>query len=456
MKIICKFCDFSFKICVFLLLCLVMLSTNTRAQTDTQVHETHTASDKPFGEILKDIWTRDKLTGDWRGLRTDLHDHGIDIGLRLSQYGQGVASGGVEKNGEYGGTMDYRVNVDLNKLIGSWEGLSVSMHARTRWGQDVNADAGAFALQNAGLLMPAPGDYHDSDVTGLMLSQQLPLFAGRALNVALGKLDVIDTVSLLFPWVGYGQEGFWNVNALVTALPWFGAVRGLSLYGGWAITINQEHQDFETGFLLTGTKNQSTSWDQLSDSFDKGVWLAGFHKFFWKLGDKPGWFMVFGGGSTRDQAANNPNDFVFIPGQGIVSTDQKNPWDIAGYLYQVFWQAEDDPNRRATLFIGGTGGPDNPQFAQWNIFAAVEAFGPIASRPHDRMGVSGWYNGLSDNFVDLVSVVVPLDDTWGVEIYYNFEINKWLHLTPDLQFVQNEREADDVAVIPGIRLVIDF
>jgi hypothetical protein len=42
----------------------------------------------------------------------------------------------------------------------------------------------------------------------------------------------------------------------------------------------------------------------------------------------------------------------------------------------------------------------------------------------------------------------------GVEIYYNFEINKWLHLTPDLQIVQNEYE--DVAVIPGIRLVMDF
>jgi len=140
-----------------------------------------------------------------------------------------------------------------------------------------------------------------------------------------------------------------------------------------------------------------------------------------------------------------------------LSTEQKKPWDIAGYVYQIFWQAEDDPNRKATIFIGGTGGPDNPQFAQWNVFAAIEAFGPMASRPHDRMGVAGWNNGLSDTFRDLVSPVADVrKNTWGVEIYYNFEINKWLHLTPDLQFVQNEREADDIAVIPGIRLVMDF
>jgi hypothetical protein len=39
-----------------------------------------------------------------------------------------------------------------------------------------------------------------------------------------------------------------------------------------------------------------------------------------------------------------------------------------------------------------------------------------------------------------------------LERYHNFEINPWLHLTSDLQLVQN----DNFAVIPGIRLVVDF
>jgi carbohydrate-selective porin OprB len=70
--------------------------------------------------------------------------------------------------------------------------------------------------------------------------------------------------------------------------------------------------------------------------------------------------------------------------------------------------------------------------------------------------VSFWYNWLSDNFKDLVSPVADLRDTYGFELYYNIAINKWLHLTPDLQIVQNERERDDIAIIPGVRLVIDF
>jgi porin len=391
------------------------------------------------------------------GLRTDLADHGIDIGLRLTQYWQSVASGGVDQNNEYGGTMDYRVNLDMHKLLGTWEGFSLNMHARTRFGYDINADAGAFALQNAGMLMPSPGKYHDTDVTGLTVSQYLPFFGGLA-SLNVGMWDVIDTVTMFFPNLGYGQEGFWNANGMVTALPWFGAVNGLSLYGAIGITVNEKHKIPQSGIIALGTENESTGMYSIHDAFDDGVWLAAFHRFIWELeDDKLGYFMIFAGGSTRDQPSNEPHDFVFIPGQGIKNTEEHKPWDIAAYVYQVFWQVQDNPERKATFFSGGTWGPDNPQFAQWHIFANVEAFGLICSRPHDRMGVNGWYNGLSNEFVSLVSKAnIRLRDLWGLELYYNFEINKWLHLSPDLQFVKNQNTRDDLAVIPGIRLVIDF
>ena len=199
-----------------------------------------------------------------------------------------------------------------------------------------------------------------------------------------------------------------------------------------------------------------TSWD-FSGSFDEGVFMAGFYRFFWELRDMPGYFLVFAGGSTRKQASNDIHDIIFIPGAGLsFDRGEEQPWDIAAYLYQVFWQAEGNPNRKATFFLGGTGGPDDPQFGHWNIFAAIEAFG-LTKRRQDRMGVAGWYNPLSKNFIkDTALAGISLRDTWGVEVYYNIALNKWLHVTPDLQIAQNEREADDVAVIPGLRFVIDF
>jgi carbohydrate-selective porin OprB len=140
-----------------------------------------------------------------------------------------------------------------------------------------------------------------------------------------------------------------------------------------------------------------------------------------------------------------------------VVTDEKQPWDIAAYLYQEVWHAENDPSRKVTIFIGGTGGPDDPQFSNWNVFTAVEAFGPMAWRPHDRMGLAWSINGLSKNFRRDVSPVIDIRSTaWNIELYYNLAINKWLHLTPDLHFAQNQNGDDQVAVIPGVRLVIDF
>ncbi len=401
------------------------------------------------------IWTRDKLTGDWGKLRSDLSKKGIDIGLRLSQYGQKVTSGGRDQNGEYGGTMDYRFNFDADKLFGA-KGLSFNMHARTRFGRDVNADAGSFVLQNTGMLMPAPGDYHGTDVTGLTASQYFPLFGGLA-NVTLGKLDIVDTVNGFFPNLGYGQEGFWNINSTVSALPWFGAVRGLSVYGALGVTVNQEYKMPQSGVIVTGTQNVSTSWGSLSDSFDEGAWLGAFHRFLWKTDNKPGYFMVFVAGSTADQTSNDSHPvFVYIPGQGIENTDTAKPWNVALYLSQELWQAEGNPGRKVTFLTGGTVGPDDPQFAQFNFFANVETFGLMDSRPHDRMGVAGWWNGLSPNYKDLVSPVADLRNPYGFEVYYNFAINKWLHLTADLQLAKNEWADDDVAVIPGVRLVIDF
>ncbi len=74
----------------------------------------------------------------------------------------------------------------------------------------------------------------------------------------------------------------------------------------------------------------------------------------------------------------------------------------------------------------------------------------------DRMGGSFWYNWLSDNFEDLVSPLIDVRNMYGFEFYYNFAITPAIHVTPDIQFIDNARERDDLAVIPGVRLVIDF
>jgi porin len=436
----------------------VSRTTATGAATGAATVDDEAPATEQPTDTSKDIWDRDRLTGDWWGARKTLEENGIQLGMRLSQYSQGVKTGGVKQNSEYGATIDYRVNLDGPKVFGTWDGFSINAHARTRLGSDVSADSGSFVLENTGMLSPSPGSYKDTDLTGLTVSQSFSLF-GISTVATVGQLDVIDTVTGFFPNIGYGQEGFWNANAQVSALPWFGAVQGLSLYGGIVTTINDEHEIPQSGILATGTENTSTSWNSVSDSFDDGTWYAAFHRFIWTTEEENmGYFMLFAGTSTRKQASNDPHDFVNVPGQGIVNTDDdERPWDIAAYIYQDFWQAPDEPTRKANFMIGGTGGSKNPQFAHWNIFGNVEVTGLMESRPADRMGFGAFYNALSDNFTDLLDEAdIHLRDQWGYEVYYNYEVNKWLHVSPDLQVVKNERSGDSTAVIAGLRVVIDF
>ncbi|MGH9892728.1 MAG: carbohydrate porin, partial [bacterium] len=49
-----------------------------------------------------------------------------------------------------------------------------------------------------------------------------------------------------------------------------------------------------------------------------------------------------------------------------------------------------------------------------------------------------------------------LDDNYGGEIYYNFELTPWLHFTPDLQVFSPSLDLVDTTVVAGLRLMANF
>ena len=70
----------------------------------------------PIPDYSANIWTREHLTGDWLGARSYLANKGVQIGVELNQYVQGVTNGGRDRTAAYGGTADYTVNVDLMRM----------------------------------------------------------------------------------------------------------------------------------------------------------------------------------------------------------------------------------------------------------------------------------------------------------------------------------------------------
>jgi porin len=401
------------------------------------------------GEYIQEVWGRDKLTGDWGGLRTEAKDHGLDVEFTLSQFYQGVASGGVDKNSEYGGKLDLRLTIDANKLLGTWKGLYATLHVETQFGEGISEDTGAFVLENAPMLYPTPGSKR-TEVTGYLLEQYL----SKDFAIFAGKLHTFDLWTAFYPKdVGYGLDGFWNVNALASALPWLRFVN-LAMWGGGGWTI--KNGQIQAGLIVFDVSSAATTND-ITDAFGDGVAGLAFYKLFYDVSEMPGSLLLVAGGTTAKYKSLDPHDWGFVPGQGLSDEDKRGTGGGAIYLRQVFWQDESDKDRNVWLYSGATLSSGNPSFAKWNVFATLNSVGPLAFRPKDRMGVAWWYNGLTNNFKDLTrDVGVPTRDTWGVEFFYNIQVNPWLHLTADLQIVRNQNKGDNTAIIPGARMVLDF
>jgi porin len=426
------------------------------AQTDDQSdvpQSTAAAPEPPPAPFEGDIWTRKQLLGDPFGARSKLAEFGVSVDLRSSSFFQAVTSGGTDTNdGEFSQAFDYIVNVDGHKL-GLWEGLYLNMHATTRSGDDVLKETGGLTLPNAGNTYPLPGDYDGTEVTGYTASQ---LFAGGRFAVTGGKLNALDTVGGLFPKSMDFVNEYWNVNSIATATPWFRFVN-LSMYGGGAWTYDLATGLPETGAIAFDVTNQSTS-DNIDDAFEDGAGFLAFHRFIYDVDDKLGYFLLAAGTSTNKYSSLDEHDIVIVPGAGLKDTEEKRPYDVAAYLYQEFWQAEGNPQRNVSTLFGGTVADDNPSFSNWNVFGRVTARGLFDSRPGDRMGFAGWASGISDNLRDDVDKLgIDLrGEIWGLEAFYNVEITPWAHLGADFQIIQSAFEDDDPAVVPGVRLVIEF
>jgi porin len=400
------------------------------------------------GDDGKDIWDREKLSGDWYGTRSDLAERGINFDVKLIQFFQAVTSGGANTNRAYGGKFDYLLNADMSKL-GMWSGSSVIVHAESQFGNAINGDAGAFAFPNTSLLYPLPG-YRGTAITGLLFEQQM----NKNLILAAGKINVVDLWSMVYPHMGSGTDGYMNINMLASALPWFRWVN-LSVMGAGPLVLTDDGQ-IRGGVFVFDSQN-STTTSGFNDLFENGTAIIGLWRFFFDVDDKPGSLLFAGGRSSRNYTSLDRTDWAIIPGEGLVAEKKDDTWSAAVYYDQVFWQAPNNDKKNLRLYTGWSISDGNPAFGRWGGFASVEGWGLLANRENDRMGAGGFYNQLSSEFKDLTSTVgIDLENLWGVELYYNAEVTLCMHVTGDIQFVNNQNRSDDTAVILGLRAVIDF
>jgi porin len=390
---------------------------------------------------------RENLFGDWLGARSCLAESGVVADIYMTQFYQGVASGGREQTDKYGGKIDYEFTF-VGAKLGLNEGFFAFMHAETQFGESINADAGALALPNLAMLYPLP-DRDITSISGFYAIQAL----SETFAVTAGKYRTVDLIDMLYPDINVGGiDGFMNASMLLPTTIF--RTTNLSVNGAGLMLMREKQ--VQSALMVYDTQNSSTT--VAPDLFGDGAVLLGYHRFFTEFGGLAGSHGLLGNWSSRTYASTDPLSWEIIPGEGLVPGQATGSWSLSYIIEQKLWVDCCDASRNVGLFSVLSLADGDPNPYRWSANVSLQASGLVRGRLADTMGVGYFYDGLSSDFKRLVNTLpaVEIDDVQGVELYYNAEMCKWFHLTTDLQVVENQNVADDAALILGLRAKMDF
>jgi porin len=463
-----KFCRVSALVLWVLALCAFERQGNAQEKPSGAEQQAAPASSSmasagllPVPDYSADLWTRQYLSGDWGGLRTNLADKGIQVGLEWNQYVQGVADGGRNRATEYGGNVDYTLNLDLMRM-GVLPGALIKFRAESRYGLSVNGAAGPILPVNSDAFFPITAK-PDQDIGITITDLNYTQFLSPHLGLFVGKLDTLDGDPNEFA-SGRGTSQFMNANflfnpAMALRLPYSTLGAGVVLmpippgpHGGITVSstvINTADSSTRTGFDDFG---KGTSWTTEAD-------------FQYRLGQLPGGMNVGALYSFNQHFARLNTRLVFQPGQGLVVPTKDSTWAVYWSAWQYLFteqpgkrpleQLIGEPKQRGIGLFARFGFADketNP--VEWAVSGGVGGRGLIPSRDNDCFGLGYYYNSIQT--LRLSSPLGIKDSSQGFECFYNIAITPACHLTLDLQVVDSPQKRLPTATVLGLRSSFDF
>ena len=390
-----------------------------------------------------------KLTGDWYGERTKLADNGITLDIDMIQTYRGVLDGGLESDFKYGGSLDYWLKLDFQKL-GLWPGAFVDLRAETQFGEFINSDTGSILATNTDGFFPLPNQ-HKTTLSHVVFTQ----FLYESFAVFFGKIDTLDGDNNRFAG-GRGKVNFMNQNFVLNPV----ALRTspYSSLGAGAVFFfpDAAHKNPATLSLsVLGADGQpdTAGWD---DDFENGEVYALEYALPTNFFDLPGKQLFGATYSNRDFTALDQNRRTILTSLLGFGTLPKEEGSWSGYynFHQYLVTEEDDQTQGFGLFgrYGIADKETSPIEAFYSI--GLGAKGTIQGRDNDTWGVGYYYIRLSDKLPAALNAIV--EDPQGFEVFYNIEVSTSVHITPDLQIINPARSSFSTAIIVGCRMKIDF
>ncbi|MGQ0634519.1 MAG: carbohydrate porin [Planctomycetaceae bacterium] len=379
------------------------------------------------------------VTGDWLGYRTGLSDSGISFKTNVSQFYQGLASGGLGDGFDYGLKFDYFGVIGGEKLLG-WRGLYLNLHGETRLGQSINTEVGSLLLVDFALFFPQP----TGSATALT-NFQIQQFATDEFVFYMGKINTADGVNIHPFMGGYGTDRFLNTAFVIN--PMLGRVLPYSTPGA-GFTYLQDLDPVFTTLIVDPMGQPGKSG--LDNLFTNGLSLFTQLRLPVKPFGLPGHQFVDFAYSNGAFSSLSPDDYVINPGVGFSVVEQTGTWAVS-YGFDQFLVVAPENSRKGWGVFGNLGVSDgDPNPIRWFLNVGLAGMSPVRGRSDDSFGAAYFYMGAST----LLKTLLPLRDEHGCELYYDLAVTPWFRLTADVQAINPGQRAADSALVLGLRAKI--
>ena len=419
------------------------------------------------------IWQRDTLTGDWGGLRTDLHNKGIDLTITYANEVFGVLSGGLHRDASYEGLLTFTADADLQKLVG-WSGGHAHVTVFQIHGTSRNVVANVGSISD-----PSNIDALSTTRFYQMWFEQ-DFFSDRV-SLRLGQLAA-DGDFLASPTAG---------NLLNGTFGWADLVAGDMINGGPAyplatpgaqLTVKATDNIKLLGAVFAGNpagancNNNPQRCDRygLTFSTSGGALFMGEAQYAINQGKNapglPGVYKIGGWRATADFADQRYG--VDAAGAEVLLSDPAatgprnhgGDWGIYGVADQTVWRSGD---RSVSLFARGGYSPPDRNLISWYADGGAGFKGLVPGRTNDVLTFGLAYANFSADAAaaDRDAGNAVRDHEIVFELNYAAQIAPWWTVQPDVQYIvhpnggQNPDDPTqglDHAFVAGVRSTITF
>lgn len=408
----------------------------------------------PLSDYSGDFAKRSYLLGDFGGKRTEWAKKGFTFDIDYNQYFQSVVDGGTDTGSEYGGTIDYNIKIDFDRM-GLIPGGLLQMRAVSRYGNSVNGISGSIVPVNTDATHPTTSP-SDEDV-GLWLPViNYTQFLSEKFALGFGKYDTYDSTNEFAG--GRGRSQWWNMNLTVPVSG--GLIIPYSVLGGTVLVM--PYKDLMiTGMVATSTDTSNSSG---FNDFDDGMFGVLNLTDQYQIRHLSGGFgLMFGYG--WDGNFNEISGRINIDERHLTLTTEDSTWFASADFWQYLWVEGDSAKKINTgdgrQDLQGVGVFSRIQFGDnetnpfdYSISGGVNAKGLIPGRDNDAMGIAYNYNRLNKNrFLDSADIA---NSSAVLELFYNIEITPAVHLNLDAQVIDSSLPDTDTATLLGASLQLRF